>query len=118
MNAGDIYWVNLSPALGDEIRKPRPVVIVNGGHSKHLKLAIVVPITAWSQYWAGNPFFVCLEPNVSNALQKKSAIECFQHRALSHQRFLEKIGQISPAEMDAVKKAVALILDIEPEHCT
>ena len=63
-------------------------------------------------------FFVCLEPNVTNVLQKKSAIDCYQLRALSHQRFLEKLGQISPAEMDAVKKAVALILDIEPEHCT
>jgi mRNA interferase MazF len=55
---------------------------------------------------------------VTNALQKKSAIDCYQLRALSHQRFLEKLGQISPAEMDAVKKAVALILDIEPEQCT
>jgi mRNA interferase MazF len=118
LNTGDIYWVNLAPNRGDEIKKTRPVVILNGGHSKHLKLAIVVPITVWNPNWENNPFFVCLEPSVTNALQKKSAIDCYQLRALSHQRFLEKLGQISPAEMDAVKKAVALILDIEPEQCT
>lgn len=118
MRAGEIYWVNLAPTLGDEIRKTRPVVIVNGGHAKHLKLAIVVPITAWSPYWEGNPFFVSLEPSNTNGFQKKSSIDCFQMRALSHIRFLEKIGLISPPEMDAVKQAIALILDIEPEHCT
>ena len=117
LKAGEICWVNLAPTLGDEIRKTRPVVIVNGGHTKHLKLAIVVPITAWSSHWEGNPFFVCLKPSLTNGLQKKSAIDCFQMRALSHKRFLEKIGQISPVEMDAVKRSIALILDIEPEHC-
>jgi mRNA interferase MazF len=117
LKTGEIYRVTLAPTLGDEIRKTRPVVIVNGGHTKHLKLAIVVPITAWSSHWEGNPFFVCLKPSLTNGLQKKSAIDCFQMRTLSHKRFLEKIGQIELLEMDAVKRSIALILDIEPEHC-
>ena len=119
MNTGDIYWVNLAPTLGDEIRKTRPVVIVNGGHSKYLKLAIVVPHNRLESELGRQSFF-CLPAaqRVQCPLEKKSAIDCYQLRSLSHQRFLEKLGQISPAEMDVVKKAVALILDIEPEHCT
>ncbi len=95
MIAGEIYWVNLDPTIGNEIKKRRSVVVLNGGHDKHLKLAIVVPVTAWSSYWEKNPFFVSLEPNTKNGLKKKSVVDCFQIRAVSHNRFAEKIGEIS-----------------------
>jgi len=117
LRTGEIYWVNLDPSIGDEIKKKRPVVIVNGGHDKHLKLAVIVPVTAWSPYWKKYPFFVSLEPNSSNGLQKKSAIDCFQIRAISHKRFVGKIGNISDDEIYLIKKSIALILDIDPEHC-
>lgn len=117
MRAGEIYWVNLDPAIGNEIKKRRPVVVVNGGHDKHLRLAIVVPVTAWNPYWDENPFFVSLKPDSNNGLQKKSAVDCFQIRAISHNRFVEKIGNISNDEISLIKKSIALILDIQPEHC-
>ena len=117
MKTREIYWVNLDPTIGHEIRKKRPVVVLNAGHEKHLKLAIVVPITAWSSYWEKNPFFVSLEPRTSTGLQKKSVVDCFQIRAVSHERFLEKVGKISNDELHLIKKSIALILDIEPEHC-
>jgi mRNA interferase MazF len=117
LRTGEIYWVNLDPTIGDEIKKRRPVIILNGGHHKHLKLAIVVPITAWSPYWEKNPFFVSFEPNSTNGIQKKSAVDCFQIRAISHKRFMEKIGNISNDEIHLIKRSIALILDIDPEHC-
>jgi len=117
LRTGEIYWVNLDPAIGDEIKKRRPVIVVNGGHDKHLKLAIVVPVTAWSKYWDENPFFISLKPDSNNGLQKKSAVDCFQIRAVSHKRFVKKIGNITNDEIDLIKKSIALILDIEPEHC-
>ena len=117
MKTGEIYWVNLDPTIGDEIKKRRPVIVVNGGHDKHLKLAIVVPVTALKPHWERNPFFVSLEPTSNNGLQKKSAVDCFQIRAISHNRFVEKIGAITSDEFDLIKQSIALILDIEPEHC-
>lgn len=117
MKTGEIYWVNLDPTLGDEIQKKRPVVVLNGGHDKHLRLAIVVPITAWNPYWEGNPFFVTLEPDSNNGLKKKSVVDCFQIRAITHKRFAKKIGNISTSEVYRIKTSTALILDIDPEHC-
>lgn len=117
MKTADIYWVNLDPTIGDEIKKKRPVVILNSGHEKHLKLAIVVPITNWNPHWDKNPFFVSLEPNLSNGLEKKSVVDCFQVRATSHNRFTKKIGKISRDEFALIKKSIALILDIDPEDC-
>jgi mRNA interferase MazF len=117
LKSGDIYWVNLDPTIWDEIRKRGPVVVLNGGHEKHLRLAIVVPITGWTPNWAKNPFFVSLQPDHINRLQKKSAVDCYQLRAISHDRFMERIGAISENEMTLIKKAITLILDIDPEHC-
>jgi len=117
LKTGEIYWVNLDPTIGDEIKKKRPLVILNCGHAKHLKLAIVVPITGWSPYWKENPFFVTLEPNSNNGLQKKSVVDCFQVRAISHKRFAEKIGSVTNDEIQLIKTSISLILDIDPEHC-
>ena len=117
MKTGEIFWVNIDPTIGDEIKKRRPVVVLNGGHDKHLKLAIVVPVTAWSSYWEKNPFFVSLKPNKKSGIKKKSVVYCFQIRAVSHNRFAEKIGELSKDEIDQIKRAIALILDIESVHC-
>ena len=117
MKPGELYWVNLDPSIGDEIKKRRPVAVLNGGHEKYLRLSIVVPITNWKALWNTNPFFVRLEPDSKNGLTKKSAVDCYQIRAISHNRFLGKIGEISTAELNSIKKAISLILDIDPEHC-
>ncbi len=109
--------MNLDPTIGDEIRKKRPVVVLNPGHLKHLKLAIVVPVTGWNSYWDENPFFISLEPDIRNGLSKRSVIDCYQIRAISHGRLTERIGSISPEEIALVRKAISLILDIEPDDC-
>ncbi len=117
MKTGDIYWVNLDPALGDEIKKRRPVVVLNPGDTKNLRLAIVVPITGWHPLWENNPFFAVLEPAPANGFKKRSAVDCFQIRAISHNRFSDRIGEISAEDIGKIKKAVSLILDIDPDDC-
>lgn len=117
MKTGEIHLVNLDPTIGDEIRKTRPVVLLNAGHQKHLRLAVVAPITRWRDAWDRNPFFVTMAPQTRHGLTKTLAIDCFQLRALSHERFVRRLGHLSEAEMDRVKTAVSLILDIEARHC-
>ena len=118
LKPGDIYLVNLDPTIGDEIQKTRPVVVLNGGDSKSLRLAIVVPVTGWQPRWEDNAFFLTLRPEPSHGLTKRSVVDCFQMRALSHRRFIKFLGTLSPEEMDRIKSACALILDIEPQHCS
>jgi len=118
LKPGDLYLVNLDPTVGDEIRKSRPVVVLNGGDEKNLRLAIVVPVTGWHRRWDTNPFFLTLDGEARHGLRKKSAVDCFQLRALSHRRFIKRVGELNDEELERVKTAVALILDIEPSHCT
>ena len=62
-----------------------------------------------------------MEPDTKSGIKKKSVVDCFQIRAISHKRFAEKIGEISNDEIDQIKRSITLILDIdidiEPKHC-
>ena len=117
LRTGDLYQVNLDPTVGNEIQKSRPVVVLNPGHEKNLRLAIVVPVTSWKRRWENNPFFLTLTLNRRHGLRRKSVVDCFQVRAVSHGRFEKRLGNLSVGELDHIKRALALILDIEPEHC-
>jgi len=78
LKAGDIYWVNLDPTIGNEIKKKRPVVVLNGGHDKHLKLAIVVPVTAWISYWEKTHFLFIWNPTQKPDLRKNQWLTVFR----------------------------------------
>jgi mRNA interferase MazF len=117
LRSGELYQVNLDATVGEEIQRSRPVVVLNPGHANNLRLAIVVPVTAWRQGWDKNPFFLTITPRPRHGLRKKSAVDCFQIRAISHGRFIKKLGTLSSEEVEQIRKALALILDIEPEHC-
>ena len=47
MKRGDVWWVTFGPAVGGEIEKHRPAVIVcNDASNKHLNRLQVVPLTS------------------------------------------------------------------------
>jgi len=50
-----------------------------------------------------------------NGLTKDSAVDCFQVRSVSHERFVKKIGQTLQSTMDDIKVALAKVLSIEIE---
>ena len=112
MHRGEIWSVSLDPAIGAEIKKIRPAVIVNDNTIGLLPLKVIVPVTEWKERYQTAPWMVKVEANSRNGLNKDSAIDTFQIRSVSESRFIQKIGMISDPEMQLVSEALRIVLAI------
>lgn len=112
MKQGEIWYINLDPTVGAEIKKTRPAVIVNDNALGKLPLKIIVPITDWKQHYEIAPWMVKISPDKENNLSKESAVDCFQVRSLSESRFTKRIGKVNSATLQEIKTALAKVLSI------
>lgn len=113
MKQGEIWLLNLDPTIGSEIRKTRPVVIVNDDSLGKLPLKVIVPVTDWKERYQVAVWMVKIEPDSVNGLTKTSSIDCFQVRSVSEIRFVRKLGQVTSEQQDRIKEALAKVLTIE-----
>jgi mRNA interferase MazF len=88
MNQGEIWLVNLDPALGVEMNKTRPVLIISDNELGRLPLKVIVPITGWKEHYSIAPWMIKIKPDQINGLVKISSIDCFQIRSVSQQRLV------------------------------
>jgi len=112
MNQGEIWFVDLDPALGAEMKKTRPALIINDNELGKLPLKVIVPITGWKEHYNIAPWMIKIEPRKENGLSKTSSIDCFQIRSVSQQRLVEKIGEITSDEISKVHEGILKILGI------
>jgi mRNA interferase MazF len=90
---GDICLIDFNPTIGDEIRKIRPSIIINGNFAIGLDLKIVAPITSWKSDFEKIWWLVKLNPTSMNGLDADSAVNCYQLRCVSIERIVKKIGR-------------------------
>ncbi len=111
MRRGEIWLIDLEPVAGAEMKKTRPVVIVSSDAVGVLPLRVIVPLTEWKERYQGAPWMVLIEPALQNALSKLSAADAFQVRCVSTSRFIQRVGELTDAEMQLIVKAIALVID-------
>jgi mRNA interferase MazF len=97
INRGEIWRVSLDPTIGAEIRKARPVVVVSSDAIGALPIKLVAPLTEWKDYLAQNIWHVKVAPDSTNGLTKISAVDTLQLRGVDTQRFVQKLGSVSPS---------------------
>jgi len=107
---GEIWLIDFDPAVGAEMRKLRPALVINLDSLGRLPLRMVVPITDWKPQYAAYPWFVPLPANDSNGLNKDSGADAFQTKSISLRRFNRRLGAVSTAQIDAVISAIALCI--------
>lgn len=108
---GDIWLVNLDPTIGAEIKKTRPAVIISSDATGKLPLKLIVPITDWKDYFAGNLWHVHIEPDSRNGLSKPSAADALQVRAVDHRRLVKRLGRLGAQEVEDVAAAIAMVVE-------
>ena len=111
ISRGDIWKVNLDPTIGAEIKKTRPVVVVSSDAVGELPLKLVAPLTEWNDYLAQNIWHIKVVPNSANGLTKTSAVDTLQLRGVDTQRFVEKVGSVSPEIMRSIVTAIAAVIE-------
>lgn len=110
MKRGEIYFANLDPTIGSEIKKKRPVLIVsNNANNKTASTVTVVPITSnTSKIY---PFEVLLETQ-DCGLPKRSKVQCHQVRTISKMRIEGKVAGFAIKDaMLRINAALKLHLD-------
>lgn len=111
INRSEKWLVNLDPTIGREIRKTRPVVVVSSDAIGILPIKLVAPLTEWRDYLAQNIWHVKVEPDEINGLKKNSAVDTLQLRGIDSQRFVQKLGKISPDIMRSIVIAIAAVIE-------
>lgn len=108
---GEVWDVKFDPAVGAEIQKTRPAVVVSVNAIGKLPLRMVVPITGWEAIYSSYPWMVKLAPSTSNGLTKESGADSFQVKSVSINRFVRRRGCLLDSNMDDIASAIALCVD-------
>lgn len=108
---GEIWLVNFNPTVGAEIQKTRPAVVVSSDAVGRLPIKLIAPITDWKEFFASNLWHVRIVPDAANGLTKESAADALQLRGMDRQRFVRKLGEVSPTMMEEIVLAIAAVIE-------
>ena len=93
----DIYWIDLDPTLGKEIKKIRPCVVISPDElNRGLSNVLVSPITATIRDY---PFRVSCK--IKN---KNGSVALDQTRCVDKIRLGKRIAKLSETEISSLKR--------------
>lgn len=104
---GEVWWVNFDPAVGQEVKKKRPAIIIsNNTSNKYLKRFQVIPLSTHVEKIYPSEVIVQLTG-------KKSKAMADQLTTVSELRFINKAGTITRDELEEVERIIKLQLDLK-----
>ena len=101
----DVYLVNLDPAIGSEIQKTRPCLVISPDEmNAHIATLIVAPMTAKGRAYP---------TRVSRRVQgREGQIVVDQIRTIDKVRLVKKLGRIAA---DTQKEVLAVLAELFAE---
>lgn len=99
----EIYWVNLDPTIGREMKKTRPCVILSPDDmNQFIATVIVAPVTSTIRSYPSRVKFVL------NG--KTNMIALDQIKTIDKLRLQDKIGKLNTVTIAIVKKVIEEML--------
>lgn len=106
LRRGEIWWVNLDPTLGSEIKKTRPCIILGTNVlNERRRTVVIVPLSTAPH--AAPPLLV---PVLSGGKPAVAVVD--QIRAVAKGRFERRIDELSPSDLAGVEDALRSILEL------
>jgi mRNA interferase MazF len=106
MKRGEVWWVSFDPAVGGEIKKQRPAVIVsNDAANAHLNRVQVVPLTSRVTKVYPSEALVTFAGKQSKAMAD-------QLTTVSKLRLINFGGELNQREMRRLEQAIKIQLDL------
>ena len=106
MKRGEVWWVEFDPAVGSEVRKTRPAVIVsNDAANRNLARVVVIPLTSNTDRQYPGEALVSVDGQSSKAMAD-------QFMAADKARLKSQLGVLGKADMLAVEDAMRVHLGL------
>jgi mRNA interferase MazF len=101
---GEIWWIDLDPTRGSEIRKTRPCLVIGAdGLNRVRSTVLVVPLSTGP---SPRPPIIIATSSAGDA----SVAICDQLRAVDRSRFVRPGGRLSAADLRAVEAGLRAVL--------
>lgn len=108
---GEVWRVNFNTTMGDEIQKIRPAIVISSDSASSIRLRLAVPITTWQPKFQGRYGYLRLSADGRNGLANDSAVNMFQVRCMSTDRFLTKLGVVPADVMEEIVAFIASVIE-------
>ena len=103
INQYEVFWVNLDPTIGHEVKKTRPCVVISPDEmNHHIGTVMIAPVTSAIKSYPSR--VVC------TIKAKRGVIMLEQIRTVDKRRLLNKIDKLSVKEIQQVKKVIKEML--------
>ena len=107
---GEIWLVDLGNPIGHEQAGKRPCLVISVDYFNHgpAELHVVIPMTTREKHI---PLHVEAGPK-ETGLSKRGFLKCDDVRSISRQRFVKRLGTLSPATVMGVEEQLRRLLGL------
>ena len=111
LTSGDIIELDLGSPSGREAGFRHPAVVLTAQRilDAEPNVVQVVPLTTTTRSFGSE---VPIEPDHTNALNRRSSAQCQHVRAVSTSRIEGVVGNVGPVTLAQIRETVGLILDL------